>query len=317
MININFFSHHGRNHWKLHNYFFNKLDSVTKSKVTLNILESSEPRSDYGFEGFNVNVFRFNFPPNNYLDKVHWSIHQATPYTLKLDDDVFWTTSALEFAINNLELLISPKYLMIVPAMANGTPHCDWWINSFCNREQQSELHKLFLEVRSDRYYNGIIPHFGVQDDEYLKLNEYGLNTQRWNHLEFQKIVSSLKGYYRGTHPIRINETAQRRSLDFILDNWDRFNEPQQHSMMEIDYAYFCNGSFLTKTSHWRNAVLDESLSRDTFDEVNLNLYKDLHKLKVLAIPKGWAFHLFYNTVNNHKELEKQYYNKFMEKING
>ena len=74
---------------------------------------------------------------------------------------------------------------------------------------------------------------------------------------------------------------------------------------------YFCNSVFFINTEIWRSIITDSSLYRDPFDEVPLNLFKDIHNLSMGFVRNGLAVHMAYNSIKGQRDIENTFINNF------
>lgn len=259
--------------------------------------------SDVQYETVNVS------PENNYLQKVKYAINYAelnnVPYVMKCDNDIFIKSETLDFMIDNLELLENENHLTIGPVLTSGIPCVEYFKEQFLHKESQEKLDLLFLKTTFQDNYCGA---------NYAFLNENTLQSTEWSPDKFFENVKSMNHYYKGIHPIRVNEESLQFLNDYIIQNKERFLKTHE---MEVIYnnksAYLCNSVFCIKTDTYKKIVSDNSLYVDDFEEVPLNKYCWHKNMNHLFIKNGFAIHMYYNWKNNHIEYEKQFCRKFFE----
>jgi hypothetical protein len=309
---INILNHHGRNFWKLHAYSLNRLRRATKDKIRLRLLVSGNiPELDIDFP-YEVVDFGNHF---NYMNKVRNAIEQPEEFSAKLDDDIIFSPHAIDFLVENVNLLRQPDILGLTASGANCTPQTEYFIEDFMNGEQKDRLYEIFKGERLDASCNGLVPGFACADERFLVLDKYVREQPRWNPRGFWQVLSTIENQYLGIHPVRVSKQAQQWTLDYILQDINKFYMERQCNFETIEAPYICNGFTFLETKRWKELVLDESLISDAFEEVNLNRYAWRHNMKFLVARHAYAAHFFYNLCPEFTELETHYVNLFKEKL--
>lgn len=263
--------------------------------------------SEYNDIHFNtVNVTQ----TNNYIVKVKHAIHYADtdkiPYVMKCDNDIFIKADTLDFMIDNLELLEDGRHLTIGPVLTSGIPGIEYFKEQFLDNDAKKYLGNLFLEtVFCDDFCGG----------NYAYLNKNTIESREWKKEEFFENVKSMDHYYKGIHPIRVNEESLQYLNNYIIKNKSRFLEKKHLSMIMNDNSpYLCNSVFCIKTNTYKDIVYDEKLYVDPFEEVPLNKYSWMNNMNHLFVKNGFAIHMYYNWKSNHLEHEKQFCHDFFVK---
>ncbi len=98
---------------------------------------------------------------------------------------------------------------------------------------------------------------------------------------------------------MRMSLDAQLRINDYTLNHWNEFCHPQNLAIRWSDRPYLCPQLSAIKTETWRNLVNDKSLTKDSFDEVNIHLYKNRENLRHVFIQNGYSVQALYNWVGD------------------
>ena len=260
--------------------------------------------STYGIESECVCLFEAE-SPINYLSKIEYALASQHEYCIKMDEDVFLSSKVIDFMIDNCEILNDRENLLLSPVISNGIPTCDFFMQDFLEQEERDIIESLFLKTT-------IGPMWGV---DYRALNAHTIEAKSWNSTKFYESVAKIgpdlgNHYYKGIHPVRINFEATKLINNFVINKWHKFINPSDMSIEIYDLPYFCNSLFLIKTDVWRQIIDRKDLFRDVFDEVPLNLYKELYDKKWVFIRNGYCIHILYNTI-----FDKNYENSVIEDI--
>jgi hypothetical protein len=259
----------------------------------------------------NIQYDVFNVISNdNYLRKVKYAGNYAEsnnyPYVMKCDNDIFIKAETLDYMIDNLELLENSNHLTIGPVLTSGIPGVEYFKEQFLDIESQKKLNALFLKTIFQDNYCGA---------NYAFLNKNTIQSTEWKKDEFFEKVKSMNHFYKGIHPIRVNEESLQFLNDYIIKNKERFLKTYE---MEVIYndnsAYLCNSIFCIKTDTYKKIITDNTLYVDQFEEVPLNKYCWNNNMNHLFIKNGFAIHMYYNWKNNHMEYEKQFCCEFFQK---
>ena len=193
----------------------------------------------------------------------------------------------------------------MTPVISSGIPSVDIFINDFFTDDEKNTINNLFK--------NTVMPSqlWGV---DYSKLNENTINSKEWNVSDYWKNVNTLSTYYKGLHPIRINETAICYLNSVILKYKNKIYEKQDYKLkITNEYPYFCNSIFAIKVSDYEKCVNNPALFVDPFDEVPLNKYMKLNNMNGIFITNSFSIHPCYNTLPNYKIIEDSFFSKIFE----
>jgi len=281
-----------------------KLLILTHANDTDFYINEINKNSNIQYETFNV------VPENNYLRKVKYAGSYAEengfPYMMKCDNDIFIKAETLDYMIDNLTLLENSNYLTVGPVLTSGIPGIEYFKEQFLDAESQKKLDSLFLKTVFKDDYCGA---------NYAFLNKNTIESSEWKKNEFFENVKSMNHYYKGIHPIRVNEEALQFLNNYIIKNKERFLEKYKLDVIYNDNSpYLCNSVFCIKTDTYKKIVEDNTLYVDDFEEVPLNKYCWNNNMNHLFIQNGFAIHMYYNWKNNHIEYEKQFCNNFFNK---
>jgi len=223
---------------------------------------------------------------------------------MKCDNDIFIKSQTLDYMIDNLHLLESGNHLTIGPVLTSGIPGVEYFKDEFLDDASKEFLDSLFLKT-----------HFYNRDGAtYNILNKHTISTTKWDKIKFFESVKEMPHYYKGIHPIRINEESLHFLNSYIINNKDRFMQPQKLSIIDNDSsAYLCNSVFCIKTDTYKKILFDKTLFVDDFDEVPLNKYAWKHNLNHLFVKNGFAIHMYYNWKPNHINYEQMFVNSFFK----
>lgn len=296
MITINYLSHQRKDFWKyweITSYFFNKIKPKNKEKVKINILATKN--HDWGkyLEGFDFEVSIFPDVELNYMQKIDVALSAQTKYSVKLDEDCFISNHVWDYIIENIDVLDDDDNFILTPMLSNGIPHTDRFVESFV--ENKAVVEKIY-----GWYLNQEMP-TGLWGADYVSLNAHTINSLKWNSKEFFEGVSNLNTYLKGIHPIRICANAQVLLNKYILDNFDKLIAKHNYSIKKFTEPYYTTSTFVIKTEDWRK-LLDIG-AHDSFDEIQLNLYKERYNKNFLYIENGFGIHTIYNTIYGNKNI--------------
>lgn len=274
-----------------------------KKLETVDEVESTPPL----LQNITYNIININSNnSNNYMEKINFAILYAEekhiPFIMKCDNDIFLKSQTLDYMINNLELLNSSNNLTLGPVITTGIPTIEYFKNNFFDMDSIEILNKLFLKT--------IFSNNNVAD--YSHLNNYTINSNNWDKEEFFNSVEKADYYYKGIHPIRLNDEANDFVNNYVIENKSRFLKNYQLKIIDNDRSpYLCNNVFCIKTDIYKNIVNDNTLFVDYFDEVPINKYCWKNNMKHLFIENGFAIHMYYNWRQNYIEYEKLFCDRF------
>lgn len=291
IITINYLSHLRENYHKLFFYFLKKIKEKNKQKIKLNILSSTEKNWNEECEDLGVEFELKLFPNFNtgYIDKIKYASQSESPYSIKLDEDCFFNNYIWDFIIENIHILQDEKILCLTTTMSNSIPSCDLFIEDFIKNDGVKKL--IYENFKKRVMPNGL---WGV---DYTTLNEYTINSTKWNPEEFYNGVEKLNTEIKGIHPLRICYESQKIINQETLKNIHFLISKEEYEFQEIISPYFTNIFFVIKTSNWKK-ILENSIQ---YDEISLNNFKKTNNLKIMYIKKGFSIHLNFNTIFGNK----------------
>jgi hypothetical protein len=309
MLTINYFPHRP-SRAKLANivfYYLCKIRPEYKSKVKVNILYAGNSHVWENIAGNlvsnGIDTYTAEFPFTlNYMDKVHLACESETEYCCKLDDDVWISNHLWEYILDNLSIL-DDKNAVISPVLSTVIPVIEDFVEGVGTKEEIDSLYKIFHDYE-------FIPLWGA---DYTSLNEINKNSKSWDKDAFYNKMMDFPHYYKGIHPARMVEEAQVKINDIALNHYDKIKEKQNYSLDIKKVPYLCNNLFFIKTKVWKEIINDQSLFKDAFDEVPLNLYIHKNNMNYVFTKEGYGVHIFYNCVKNFESLTDVYYDKYIK----
>jgi len=224
----------------------------------------------------------------HYMTKIKTASENSGKYAIKYDEDIFLNAKGWEYFLENSKVLENDENLFLAPIITNGIPTVDIFIEQFFDEKAKKEIHDLFLKV----------PFANEWGVDYSSLRKYVTEAKEWVPDNFYEGIKQINHHYKGIHPIRLSGQAQYYMVNYILNNFQRFMEPKDYSISEVNRPYHCNSIFLIKNETWKKIIYNQSLFRDDFDEVPLNLYREYNNLKMLFINNCFAVHPSYNTID-------------------
>lgn len=283
--------------------FLCKIKDENKKKITVvifadkNINEWNEISEDINKKGILSKVIQ----SSGYMPKIREAIKTECKYSCCMDEDVIMNQYVWDYLIENVNCLDNDKNLLLSPLLSNGIPTVEMFIESFFDEDEKNELYEIFNRTN--------IPNlWGVN---YETLN---FKSEFWDYNKFYNEVKKINHYYKGIHPIRISYEAHMKIAEFICNKKDKFLSKQNYKIKEVDLPYFCNNIYLIKTEVWSKIINDSSLFKDGFDEVPLNIYKEINNKNMVFVENSHAVHMAYNTLNifksNHQSMIERYYHK-------
>ena len=291
-------------------HFLNKV--VNKEKIHLLILINNISKD------FFENIIKTNLTDvkytillfhndNNYINKIKTFIdftHKNNmKYCMKFDNDLIINNHIIDFMIENVSLLENRENLFITPTLSSGIPTTDYFIEDFFNEEEKNNIYNLFLKTKMPSDLWGF---------NYEPLNAYTLNSTKWEADKFINKLNELGYYYKGIHPIRINNESIEYMNSVILKYKNKIHEKQDFKIqLNKNFSYLCNSLFLINADNYEKLVNNPALYVDPFDEVPVNKFRQIHNLNGIFIRNSFSIHPFYNTIPNHDICEKQFYDNF------
>jgi hypothetical protein len=296
MITINYLSHDRRDfhkYWEVTSYFLNKIKPENKEKVKINILASRVNDWSYYLKGFDFEIYQFPDVSLNYMQKISVALSSTSKYSVKLDEDCFISNHVWDYIIENIDVLDDEDNFILTPMLSNGIPHTDRFVESFIeDPEAREKIYNCYLHQEMPN---------GLWGADYSPLNFYTINALKWNSEGFFKGVEKLNTYLKGIHPIRICADAQILLNNYIVENFDKLVSKHDYSIKEFTEPYYTTSTFIIKTEDWRKLL--EVGSYDSFDEIQLNIYRERYNKKFLYIENGFGIHTIYNTIYGNKNI--------------
>jgi hypothetical protein len=243
---------------------------------------------------------------NNYMEKVKFAIQYAETnnirFMMKFDNDVFLKSQVLDYMIDHLELLNQSNNLTLSPTITSGIPGVEYFTQKFLDEETREILNNIFLKTVFSNSYGA----------DYSHLNKHTIEALRWDKNAFFNSVKNADYYYKGMHPIRLNNESLDFLNQYIIKNKKRFLEDHELKIIDTDESpYLCDNNFSIKTDIYKKIINDHSLFVDSYDEVPLNIYCWQNNMKHLFVENGFAIHMYYNWRSNIFEYEKQFCQEF------
>jgi hypothetical protein len=311
MININLLSHNNDRITFIDKSidFLMKIKEANKDKIMLSVYITTryqfwdEISKKLEKNGIINRIIEVKNGPNNYLNKIKKCIEIDCTYSCSMDDDVLISNYLWDFIIENIEILDDESNLFLAPLISNGIPSVDLFIEDFCDESENNIMKDIFKSTYIDNMW-------GV---DYSELNK---NRMEWSQ-EFYQDVTNINHFYKGIHPMRVSLHAHQKMAEIICNKKDKFISDNNFKIEKYKFPYFCNSFYFIKTENWRRIINDNTLFRDPYDEVPLNLYMEKNNLNMLFIRNGFCLHMAYNTIgtNNQKNIEKYYIENFIKKI--
>lgn len=289
--------------------FLCKINQINKTKIKVSIFADKDIDSwtrisnKVNDNGIKTTVVH----SRDYMSKVKQAILSDCEYSCCMDEDVMMSEHVWDYLIENVDCLKNDNFLLLSPLLSNGIPTVELFIESFFEDKNKEEIYNLFNNIHIPNMWGA----------NYSTLN---FSSDKWIPNEFYRRVKNINHHYKGIHPVRISYESHLKIAKNICDNKDKFLSKQKYRLVESDLPYFCNNIFFMKTSTWSKIVTDRSLFRDSFDEVPINIYKEINSKKMLFVDNAYALHMAYNTINEfvrngQKTVEDYYYNNFLDKI--
>jgi|UniRef100_A0A6C0IQ42 hypothetical protein len=290
--------------------FVNKL--ANKDKVCLLILANNVEPSffeniiKHNLHNVHCRIITFD-NNNNYINKINtlisFSKENNIKYCMKCDNDIIINNHALDYMFDNLHLLENKENLFITPSLSSGIPSVDYFIEDFFSESEKDTLYNLFLKTDMPKSLWGF---------DYSPLNEYTVNSEKWNATQFINKNNQLNYHYKGIHPIRINKEAVLYQHQLILKYKHKIHEKQAYKMhITDDYSYLCNSIFIINADNYRKIIDSRELYVDPYDEVPVNKYFQMNKLRGVYVRNSFTIHPIYNTILDHPNIEQKFYNEF------
>lgn len=304
-------------------YFLNKLPDSYKIQIKLNFLTNipapTQEKIDWKAwldNNLDSKIAReIHSEPwgFNYMEKIRWGLENGCEYSMKLDEDCLFNESVWTYMIDNLSILDKGNILFLSPALSIGIPTVEMFMVNHFTKEEQDEMYRIFLSTT-------MLDRWGV---DYSSLNAFTTGAKEWHHHEYYGAVGKINHPYKGVHPVRQSYRAQKLMFKFLLNKIEQFKAPQDYKIEIAKYPYFCNSVFIIRTNMWNRIVNDQSLYCDSFEEVPLNRYCDIHNMKQAFISNAFGIHTKYNDAivdeetknDNPAQSENDFYAEFERRV--
>jgi hypothetical protein len=290
-LTINYLSHErldSQKYWNITSHFINKIKF--KDRIKVNLLLSH----DNNFEDYlDPNIEVEKFICNSYMEKIIITSKSKTNFSMKLDEDVFFSNFVFDKFI---ELSLNPNANGIYwPIISINTAMTDLFIEKFIKEpEIVNNIHKSFLKVKFPR-------NLWKQKNAYLKLNFLTLFAKEWNSQKFNIQVNKTNSVYKGIHPIRLSYKSEILLNQYVIANLSRVFDDNNFKLVEFKDIYMTSNIYMMKTEHFRKYLKYEPY--DIFDEVQLNDYIVNERIQNFYIDNAYAVHTMFSTVKGHNKL--------------
>jgi hypothetical protein len=284
--------------------FLKKINNKDKIKIvigfTTNNLFWENKKQELETSGLKIEIFQ----NNSYMGKINSFINSEYEFSCSMDEDIVLNEFLWDYIIDNLSILHDENNLILIPLLSNGIPTTETFIEDFCTEKEKDEFFQIFKNTKM--IYHHMVGHNNL-DYSFL---------DNWDETFIERLFK-IEHHYRGIHPIRISYDANFKLAEIICKT-NKLWIPNDYYLEIKQYPYFCNSFFIIKTKTWSKIIKDNTLYRDQFDEVPLNLYMRNTKTNIVVIRNGFCVHMCYNTVNidnpnNQKNLERYYYDKLFK----
>lgn len=229
-------------------------------------------------------VHPISYPTHDYLRKVENAANNTTPYSLKIDEDIFMNHHVLEYFLDNHTIMEDAEVMAVTPTLSTGIPTTEMFIEDVFSQSEK--------DVMFDMFNKTVIPNiWGV---DYTSLNQ---RKDKWDAGFYYDNVEKINHHFKGIHPLRVSSPIQNKMMEIIRSKKDKMMLKQNYRIEKKHFPYFCNSVFFIKTSRWKEVIKDSSLFRDIYDEVPFNLYKNMKGYKLAFIRNANCIHPSYNTI--------------------
>lgn len=240
----------------------------------------------------------------NYMNKIYYAIdfaeNRGIPYILKHDNDIIMGSSVYDHIFEQKTILQDDSRLILTPTITSGIPTCELFIEDYMEAEEKAFIYGLFKQHSFGYMWDGLV--------DYKSLNTYTTGASEWNSSAFYRGVHAIQHYYKGIHPIRVNEKALVELNKIVIKYKDRILQPDTYTLWEDTTSpYFCNSIFCIRTDVYKKIVNAKELFVDGVDEVPLNRWRFNNKQSIVVIRRGTAIHLMYNCIPNYLKYETEF----------
>ena len=249
-----------------------------------------------------IETYLADFPFTvNYFDKVVLSTQSDTKYCCKVDEDCWINNHLWEYIIDNLEILDDDKNVILSPLLSNNVSCVEDFVEELGTTDEVNEIYNSFHSYK-------FIPLFGA---DYTPLNVVNNTTTSWNKNLFYGEVEKLNHYYKGIHPIKLQEESQIKVNNLAIKYYDKIKNKQNYKLEMKFVPYVNNTLCFIKTETWKKILSDRSLFKDVFDEVPINLYAHKNHMNYVFVKHGFGIHAFGNYIKNYESLQHEFCQKY------
>ena len=285
-LTINYLSHQRNQcekYWKITSHFLNKIDQKNKVKINLLLTEDSK-----NFESYIDNRIKVHkYICNSYIEKIKIASESDTEFSMKLDEDVFFSNHVFDEFINIANDKNSNGIYW--PLISLNTSFSDIFIKKFIDStDTKRKVEKEFLSVKFPRK-------FWNQNNVYLKLNKHTLFSKKWNEDSFKKTLKTVNSVFRGIHPVRLSYNAEVLINEYIQNNFRKLFSKQEYRLIEFENIYTTSNAYMMKTKYFEQYLKYKSF--DDFDEVQLNNFVNNENIKSFYLDNSYTIHTMFSTV--------------------
>ena len=306
MLSINYLPHRRPEFHKLMFYFMGKIKPENKQKIKLNILTTGENKQQFSNPPKDIKAVTTCFSDdNNYMQKIEFATKQKETYSIKLDEDIFFSNYVWDFIIENMDKLDDAMFMS--PILSTGVSFIDDYMARLFSDDERKAVEAEFLKVK-----------FTISlGADYRPLNKHTIEASEWKPKDYwQTVKNEVKHAYKGVHPIRFSLEAHRLINEFTMNHLDEIFSYGDFEIESKDLVYFTNSFFAIRTDRWRTAIDRKDLFVDEFDEVPVNRLMNESGLPALVIKNGFAIHPFYNFVSKlMPRCETNFYNSIVQRV--
>jgi len=97
-------------------------------------------------KGMNISIS--SLLTENYMDRTRDALNTESPYSCRLDDDIFMSSHVWDYLLGSLSKLEDPTVMSITPILTAGIPTVEYFLLDFLNNEQLSEVYRISDEEK-------------------------------------------------------------------------------------------------------------------------------------------------------------------------
>jgi hypothetical protein len=233
---------------------------------------------------------------DNYMARTRDALNTESPYSCRLDDDIFMSSHVWDFLLSSVHELDDPEVMCITPILTAGTPTVEYFLLDFLDEQKAREVHSIFKQDNILRACWGI---------DYSHLYDTVERMTEWDPNIFYTELAKHNTPFKGVHPIRFSDNANIAIAQHVVNDFDKFMSKQTYSLEPMRGIHNTH-LFTFRTSTWRDSL---EHMYDNFDELSLNVYGLSRDMTTLLIRNGYAIHTTYGSVPSQKTIEDRYYN--------